>query len=61
LEQGVNPEIVKGMIFKKSRFGEVKNGEIAEELNVSVRTVEAHSCRVLSALRNALQDSDKLF
>lgn len=48
-------------IFKMSRFLEMKNREIAEELNISVRTVETQIYRALKTLRNTLQDSDKLF
>jgi RNA polymerase sigma-70 factor (ECF subfamily) len=46
-------------IFKKSRFGEMKNREIAEELNISVRTVETQIYRALKVLRSNLQDSNE--
>ena len=45
-------------IFKMSRFQEMKNREIAEELNISVRTVETQIYRALKSLRSNLQDSE---
>lgn len=43
-------------IFELSRFGNKKNREIAEELRVSPKTVEAHITRALKDLRKALKD-----
>lgn len=42
-------------VFIMSRFGQKKNKEIAELLNISVKTVEAHMTRVLAALRRNLR------
>ena len=38
-------------IFRFSRFGGLKNTEIAERLNISVRTVEKHNTRALQKLK----------
>lgn len=43
-------------IFKMKRMQHKKNAEIAEELQISVKTVEAHMTRALSHLRKALSD-----
>lgn len=42
-------------IFEMSRFNNMKNREIAEELNISVKTVEAGITKSLKLLRPALQ------
>lgn len=39
-----------------SRFEGKRNGAIAEELGISVKTVEGHITKGLSILRKALQD-----
>jgi RNA polymerase sigma-70 factor (ECF subfamily) len=43
-----------GIIFKKSRFEEKKYGEIAAELNLSVKTVEAQMSKALKLMREKL-------
>ena len=43
-------------VFELSRFQKMKNKEIAEELNISVRTVEVHISKGLKALKTALKD-----
>lgn len=39
-------------VFVMSRFEEMKNKEIAEKLNISVKAVEAHITRALTRLRD---------
>lgn len=48
-------------IFELSRFGNKRNAEIATELNISVKTVEAHITRALKDLRKALKNYLPLF
>jgi len=43
-------------IFEMSRYSDKKNKEIAQELNLSVKTVEYHISKVLCALRKNLKD-----
>jgi RNA polymerase sigma-70 factor (ECF subfamily) len=43
-------------VFKMSRYGNNKNREIAEKLNISEKTVEAHITKTLKLLRIALKD-----
>ena len=43
-------------VFELSRFREMKNKEIAEELNISVRTVEGHISKGIKTFRIALKD-----
>jgi RNA polymerase sigma-70 factor (ECF subfamily) len=43
-------------IFELSRFREMKNKEIAEELNISVRTVEGHISKGIKTFKIALKD-----
>ena len=43
-------------IFELSRFSNKRNSEIAEDLGISVKTVEYHITKVLKVLRNSLQD-----
>ena len=43
-------------VFEKSRFEDKKNREIADELGVSVKTVEAHVSKALKLLREELKD-----
>lgn len=43
-------------VFELSRFREMKNREIAEELNISVRTVEVHISKGLKTFKIALKD-----
>ena len=43
-------------VFELSRFQKMKNKEIAEELNISVRTVEGHISKGIKALKTALKD-----
>jgi RNA polymerase sigma-70 factor (ECF subfamily) len=41
-------------VFEMSRFGGLKYGEIAEQLNISVKTVETQMSRALARLREKL-------
>ena len=43
-------------VFYLSRFEDKSNKEIAEELDVTVKTVEAHMTKALKYLRNELKD-----
>ena len=43
-------------VFELSRFREMKNREIAEELNISVRTVEGHISKGIKTFKIALKD-----
>ncbi len=43
-------------VFKMSRFDERKNAEIAQELGVTVKTVEAHLTKALKILRKELKE-----
>jgi len=43
-------------VFNLSRFEHLKYKEIAEKLNVTVKTVEAHMSRALKILREELKD-----
>lgn len=43
-------------IFEMSRYSNMKNTEIAESLNISVKNVEYHISKVLKALRVSLKD-----
>jgi len=43
-------------IFQLSRYGGLKYREIAEQLGISVKTVEANICRALKHLRDQLTD-----
>ena len=43
-------------VFELSRFREMKNKEIAEELNISVRTVEGHISKGIKTFKTALKD-----
>lgn len=44
------------MVFKLSRFEELKYAEIAEQLNISVKTVENHMGKALRIMRERLKD-----
>jgi RNA polymerase sigma-70 factor (ECF subfamily) len=44
------------LIFRKSRFDGLSNKDIAKELNISVKTVEAHLTRTLKHIRSELKD-----
>lgn len=44
------------MVFEMSRFQGMKYKEIAEELDISVKTVEAHMSRALKGLKEHLKD-----
>ena len=44
------------LIFRKSRFEHLSNSEIAENLNVSIKTVEAHITNAIKLLRVELND-----
>jgi len=56
-ESSINnlPETVK-KIFKMSRYENKKYGEIAESLNISIKTVEANIGKALRILRKELKD-----
>ena len=43
-------------VFELSRFKEMKNSEIAEELNISVKTVEGHITKSLKKFKESLKD-----
>lgn len=45
-----------GLVFKMSRFGNMKYKEIADELNISVKTVENHMGKALKLMRVSLRD-----
>lgn len=51
---GLPPQCKK--IFQLSRFEEMKNREIAEKLNISVKTVEGHISKGLKIFKVALKD-----
>ncbi|HRI40259.1 MAG TPA: sigma-70 family RNA polymerase sigma factor, partial [Bacteroidia bacterium] len=44
------------LIFRLSRFEELKYAEIAEQLGISVKTVENQMGKALRILRNELQE-----
>lgn len=44
------------IVFEMSRFEDLKNREIAEKLNVTQKTVEAHLTKALKILRKELKD-----
>ena len=44
------------LVFKMSRFEELKYNEIAEQLNISVKTVENHIGKALKIMRDQLKD-----
>jgi RNA polymerase sigma-70 factor, ECF subfamily len=44
------------LVFKLSRFEELKYNEIAEQLNISVKTVENHMGKALKIMREQLKD-----
>ncbi len=44
------------LVFEKSRFEELKYQEIAEELKLSLKTVEGHMTKALKHLRSYLAD-----
>lgn len=44
------------LVFKLSRFEELKYAEIAEQLNISVKTVENHMGKALRIMREQLRD-----
>ncbi len=43
-------------VFELSRFQEMKNREIAEELNISIKTVEKHISKGIKIFKIALKD-----
>jgi len=44
------------LVFKLSRFEDLKYSEIAEQLNISVKTVENHMGKALKIMREQLKD-----
>jgi RNA polymerase sigma-70 factor (ECF subfamily) len=44
------------LVFKLSRFEELKYAEIAEQLNISVKTVENHMGKALRIMRDQLKE-----
>ncbi len=44
------------LVFEMSRYRQMKYQEIADELNIAPKTVEAHMSKALKTLRAALQD-----
>jgi RNA polymerase sigma-70 factor (ECF subfamily) len=48
-------------VFEMSRFEDRKNREITEELNLSIKTVEAHISKALRSLKAELKDYLPLF
>jgi len=42
------------MVFEMSRYGDLKYSEIAQKMNISVKTVEAHMSKALQILRKEL-------
>jgi RNA polymerase sigma-70 factor, ECF subfamily len=48
-------------VFELSRFKDKKNREIAEELNLSIKTVEGHISKALRSLKEDLKDYLLLF
>ena len=48
-------------VFELSRFHSKKNHEIAEELGISIKTVEKHISKALSQIRSELKDYLPLF
>ncbi|WP_020605445.1 RNA polymerase sigma-70 factor [Spirosoma spitsbergense] len=47
-------------VFVMSRFEGKKNGQIADELGVSIKTVEGHITKMLTLLRQVLRQNDLL-
>lgn len=45
-----------GKVFRLNRFEELKYQEIAEQLNISVKTVESHMGKALKHMREQLKD-----
>jgi len=48
-------------VFEMSRFEDKKNREIAEELNLSIKTIEAQISKALRSLKTDLKDYLPLF
>jgi len=66
LQQKVDQSLAKlslpvRTVFEKSRYEDKKNKEIAEELGISIKTVEAHISKALKHLRKELKDYLPLF
>jgi RNA polymerase sigma-70 factor (ECF subfamily) len=66
LQQKVNEAIGKlpdhcRKVFQLSRFEQLKNREIAQQLNITEKTVEAHMTKALKLLKNDLKHYLPLF
>ena len=55
MAMGVLPEQCR-LVFKLSRFEELKYAEIAEQLDISIKTVENHMGKALKIMREQLKD-----
>jgi RNA polymerase sigma-70 factor (ECF subfamily) len=44
------------LVFKLSRFEELKYSEIAQQLGISIKTVENHMGKALKIMREQLKD-----
>ena len=44
------------LVFQLSRFEELRYAEIAEQLNISIKTVENHMGKALRIMREQLKD-----
>ena len=52
--EGLSPQCRK--VFELSRFREMKNREIADELDISIKTVEGHITKSLKIFKETLKD-----
>lgn len=47
-------------VYQLSRYEKMTNAQVAERMNLSIKTVEKHITRALNTIRNALKDHLKL-